>query len=82
MVAGKHLRAVGGVHVLEDAAGPKPPSAHDDGDLGTLLAVHPGQGRLERGALLGSAEVGERFVAEFFEHGRAILSLHCGRRTA
>ena len=78
VVAGEDLRAVGGVHVLEEAAGPEAPPAHDDGDLGALLAVYAVQGRLERGALLGAAEVGEGFVAEFFEHGRAIVSLHSG----
>ena len=82
MVAGEDLRAVGGVRVLEETAGLEPPSAHDDGDLGALLAVHSGEGRLERGALLGAAEIGEGFVAKVFEHGRAILSLHSAPREA
>ena len=80
MVAGEHLRTVGGVQVFEETAGLDPPSAHDDGDLGALLAVHSGEGRLERGALLGAAEVGEGFVAKVFEHGREILSLHSAWR--
>ena len=72
MVTGEHLRAVGGVHVLEETAGLDPPSTHDEGDLHALLRstrvraasnAERSSARLKsvKGSLRNSSSMGGRF---------------------